>query len=57
MSLTLHVNDDAGDRVDALRSAGFGDEAILLATEITGYFNFVNRLVEGLGVSLEPGYR
>ena len=41
------------ERVSALREAGFDDEAILRATEIVGYFNFVNRLAEGLGVELE----
>lgn len=39
--------------VDALRKAGFADEAILHATEIVAYFNFVNRIVSGLGVGLE----
>lgn len=43
------------EAVEALRSAGFNDEAILLATEIVAYFNFVNRLVHGLGVDLEKG--
>jgi len=36
-----------------LRAAGFDDAAILRATEITAYFNFVNRLADGLGVELE----
>lgn len=39
--------------VEALRKAGFDDAAILHATEVTSYFNFVNRLVNGLGVELE----
>jgi alkylhydroperoxidase family enzyme len=38
----------------ALRAAGFDDPAILRATEIVAYFNFVNRLADGLGVELEP---
>lgn len=37
----------------ALREAGFDDAAILAATQICGYFNYVNRLAEGLGVELE----
>lgn len=41
------------EAVEALRSAGFADDAILLATEIVAYFNFVNRMVHGLGVDLE----
>lgn len=41
------------DAVGALRAAGFEDESILHATEVTSYFNYVNRLVHGLGVELE----
>ncbi len=37
----------------ALRAAGFDDEGILRATEVVGYFNFVNRLAEALAVELE----
>jgi uncharacterized peroxidase-related enzyme len=43
-----------------LRSAGFSDRAILDATLVTAYFNFVNRVVMGLGVETEDdpgGYR
>jgi alkylhydroperoxidase family enzyme len=39
--------------VDVLRAAGFGDSAILDICQIVGYFNFVNRLADGLGVELE----
>lgn len=42
--------------VDALRTAGWGDEAILHACEVVSYFNFVNRLADGLGVRLEEGW-
>ena len=37
----------------ALKSIGFDDRAILDATMICSYFNFVNRMVMGLGVTLE----
>ena len=40
--------------IEALRTAGFSDAAILDICQITGYFNFVNRLADGLGVDLEP---
>lgn len=46
--------------VSALRDSGFDDRAILDAAQIVAYFNFVNRLVLGLGVGLEEnreGYR
>lgn len=36
-----------------LRAAGLSDRGIHDAAAIVGYFNFVNRLVEGLGVALE----
>lgn len=40
--------------VEALREVGFGEEAILDINLIASYFNFVNRVVHGLGVELEP---
>ncbi len=43
--------------VEALRQAGFSDAAILDICQITGYFAFVNRLADGLGVELEPYHR
>jgi uncharacterized peroxidase-related enzyme len=39
--------------VDALRKAGLDDAGILVVAEVAAYFNFVNRLVLGLGVALE----
>ncbi|MDE2291603.1 MAG: peroxidase-related enzyme [Elusimicrobia bacterium] len=39
--------------VNALRKEGFDDRAILDAAQVAAYFNFVNRLVLGLGVGLE----
>lgn len=46
---------DEGD-VAGLREAGLGDEAILHVVEIVSYFNFVNRMADGLGVSLEEAW-
>lgn len=51
--LTLRPAAGRKEAVAALRNAGFSDEQILHATEVTAYFNFVNRLVHGLGVELE----
>ncbi len=42
------------DMVERLRAAGLDDRAILDAALVIAYFNFVNRLVLGLGVDLEP---
>ena len=39
--------------VVALRQAGFSDSAILDINQVTGYYAFANRLVDGLGVTLE----
>ena len=40
--------------VEPLRSCGLEDRAILDAALVISYFNFVNRMVMGLGVHLEP---
>lgn len=43
--------------INPLKEAGFTDREILDATLVVAYFNFVNRIVLGLGVNLEenPG--
>lgn len=41
------------DDVGALRTAGFSDQAVLDIAQVTGYYAFVNRLADGLGVELE----
>lgn len=41
--------------VEALRNADFTDAAILDINQVTGYYAFVNRLADGLGVELEEG--
>ena len=43
---------DAGDIAD-LRAAGFDDEGISSATQVVAYFNYINRIAEGLGVPWE----
>ena len=44
----------AGD-VDRLRQHGFDDRGIHDLCAIVAYFNFVNRIADGLGVELEAG--
>ena len=39
--------------VDALVAAGLDDGEILEANQIVGYFNYVNRCLNGLGVTTE----
>lgn len=43
---------NAGD-VQGLRDVGLDDRAIHDVCAITAYFNFVNRMADGLGVELE----
>ena len=44
----------AGD-VSALRRVGFADAAILDICQVAGYYAFVNRVANGLGVEIETG--
>lgn len=53
VKLTHTPGDMERDDVDALRAAGFVDRDILDITEVVGYYAYVNRLADGLGVSLE----
>jgi uncharacterized peroxidase-related enzyme len=39
--------------VQSLRDAGFSDTGILDIVQVTGYYAYVNRLADGLGVELE----
>jgi len=39
--------------VQALRESGFSDVAILDIVQVAGYYAYVNRLADGLGVKLE----
>ncbi|MBI2391219.1 MAG: peroxidase [Deltaproteobacteria bacterium] len=53
IALTKSPSDRSGERVEQLRAAGLDDRAILDVTQVVAYFNFVNRMAEGLGVELE----
>jgi len=46
----------AGD-VEALRAAKFTDRDILDITEVVGYYAYVNRIADGLGVQTESWIR
>lgn len=39
---------------DRLRAHGFDDRAITDAVQVCAYFNYINRIAEGLGVDPEP---
>ena len=51
--LTLTPQAVTRAHIDALRLAGYDDRAIHDACAIIGYFAFVNRIADGLGVQLE----
>lgn len=48
--LTLNRKPDYSTEIKALQSTGLDDRAILDAVQVIAYFNFVNRMVLGLGV-------
>lgn len=60
-ALTRSPGEMTRDEVELLRSRGLSDEEILQANMIVAYFNFVNRIANGLGVEAPPeeveGYR
>jgi len=37
-----------------LENIGMSQEAISDAAQVVGYFNYINRIANGLGVDLEP---
>jgi uncharacterized peroxidase-related enzyme len=43
---------EEGD-IAALRAVGFDDACISSATQVVAYFNYINRIAEGLGVPME----
>ena len=51
--LTLQPGDMERAEVDCLFAAGLDDGEILEANQIIGYFNYVNRCLNGLGVTTE----
>ena len=40
--------------VRRLEATGFSQNAISDAAQVIGYFNYINRIADGLGVELEP---
>jgi len=55
--LTLRPWEMVKEDVIALRAAGFSDAAVLDINQVTGYYAYVNRLADGLGVELEDIHR
>jgi uncharacterized peroxidase-related enzyme len=51
--LTRRPRDVAAGHVEALRAHGFSDAAVLDICQVVSYYNYVNRMADGLGVELE----
>jgi uncharacterized peroxidase-related enzyme len=51
--LTKYPARVGSDDIERLRAAGFDDQGISSATQVIAYFNYINRIAEGLGVPLE----
>ena len=51
--LTLSPRAMGAADVEALREAGFDDRAIHDLAQVVGYFNYVNRIADGLGTDPE----
>lgn len=56
VKLTKKPHSVTDEDVEKLRKLGCTDTEILDICQITSYFNFVNRMAEGLGVKLEEEY-
>ena len=51
--LTVRPQDVSEGDVERLRAVEFSDRDILDICEVTAYYAYVNRIADGLGVSLE----
>ena len=53
LRLTLFPQAMRADDVEQLRGIGFDDHQITVATQVISYFNYINRIADGLGVDHE----
>lgn len=54
--LTLTPRQMAESDLAPLRAQGLSDRDIVDLNQVVSYFNYVNRIADGLGVELEPDY-
>ncbi len=54
MKLTLEPAAVGREDVDMLRRHGLDDAAVHDAIQVIAYFNYINRVAEGVGVEPEP---
>ena len=57
LALTAHPARMTRSDLQPMRDAGLDDGEILEANQVAAYFAYVNRVVDGLGVELEPHRR
>jgi len=55
--LTLKPASIRQEDIDKLKQQGCTDRMIHDIVQVTSYFNYINRLADGLGVELEEGYK
>lgn len=51
--LTHRQHEVSAQDLDDLRAVGFSDRAIHDAVQVIGYFNYITRVADGLGVDAE----
>lgn len=53
VKLTLTPGKMNSDDIDTLKNTGFSEPQITIATQVISYFNYINRIADGLGVDPE----
>lgn len=57
VKVTTRPREMSRSDIKMLRETGFSDEDILDAAQTVGYFNYINRVMDALGIAPEPGMR
>ena len=52
--LTKTPGETSKSDITILEDTGLSQDAISDAAQVVGYFNYINRIADGLGVDLEP---
>jgi uncharacterized peroxidase-related enzyme len=57
VKLTAIPSSVGREDADALRAHGWGDATIHDAIQVIGYFNYINRIADAVGIDDEPEWR